>query len=179
MFWYFSTCLHCWITFTFSLDFNLNSWPALSQWCILHRKKANHIVETWEKYFNNSPNERRIPFLYLANDILQNSRRKGSEFVNEFWKVLARAMKSVYANGNSHGKHEVIRLVSLTSFFTSEACFLCYYVWKNLAESAWIFQCHFSEDASYFFIAFSSNITHIYHACWRLIFINGCIFCWF
>ncbi|XP_039136402.1 regulation of nuclear pre-mRNA domain-containing protein 1B-like isoform X2 [Dioscorea cayenensis subsp. rotundata] len=86
---------------------------ALSQWCILHRKKANHIVETWEKYFNNSPNERRIPFLYLANDILQNSRRKGSEFVNEFWKVLAGAMKSVYANGNSHGKHEVIRLVTI------------------------------------------------------------------
>lgn len=95
------------------LNNSQQSIETLSQWCILHRKKANHIVETWEKYFNNSPNERRIPFLYLANDILQNSRRKGSEFVNEFWKVLAGAMKSVYANGNSHGKHEVIRLVTI------------------------------------------------------------------
>lgn len=89
---------------------------ALSHWCIFHRKRARQVVETWEKQFNSSK-EQRVPFLYLANDILQNSRRKGSEFVNEFWKVLPRALKSVVDNGDEHGKNVVTRLVSCSFSF--------------------------------------------------------------
>lgn len=89
--------------------FNISS--ALSRWCITHRKKAKQIVETWDKSFNSSQKEQRVSFLYLANDILQNSRRKGSEFVNEFWKVLPAALKHVYDNGDEYGKKAVTRLV--------------------------------------------------------------------
>jgi regulator of Ty1 transposition protein 103 len=35
-----------------------------------------------------APTERKVTLLYLANDILQNSRKKGPEFVNEFWTAL-------------------------------------------------------------------------------------------
>lgn len=86
---------------------------ALSRWCISHRKKAKQIVETWDKLFNSSQKEQRVSFLYLANDILQNSRRKGSEFVNEFWKVLPGALKYVYDHGDEGGKKAVARLVCL------------------------------------------------------------------
>ncbi|KAK8956267.1 hypothetical protein KSP40_PGU000569 [Platanthera guangdongensis] len=51
-----------------------------------------------------------VPFLYLANDIIQNSRRKGSEFVNEFWKVLPRSLKGAYENGEENIKNSVMRL---------------------------------------------------------------------
>ncbi|KAE8684722.1 ELMO/CED-12 family protein isoform 1 [Hibiscus syriacus] len=85
----------------------------LSRWCITHRKKAKQIVETWDKLFNSSQKERRVSFLYLANDILQNSRRKGSEFVNEFWKVLPAALKHVYDNGDDNGKKAVTRLIDI------------------------------------------------------------------
>ncbi|KAK9289448.1 hypothetical protein L1049_007603 [Liquidambar formosana] len=74
------------------LNNSQQSIESLSRWCISHRKKAKQIVETWEKLFNSSQKEQRVSFLYLANDILQNSRRKGSEFVNEFWKVLPTAL---------------------------------------------------------------------------------------
>lgn len=84
----------------------------MSRWCVTHRKKAKQIVETWDKLFNSSQREQRVSFLYLANDILQNSRRKGSEFVNEFWKVLPAALKLVYENGDEHGKKVVTRLVN-------------------------------------------------------------------
>ena len=84
---------------------------ALSRWCISHRKKAKQIVETWDKLFNSSQKEQRVSFLYLANDILQNSRRKGSEFVNEFWKVLPVSLKNVYDHGDESGKKAVARLV--------------------------------------------------------------------
>ncbi|XP_038979983.1 UPF0400 protein C337.03-like [Phoenix dactylifera] len=86
---------------------------ALSHWCIFHRKKAKQVVETWEKLFNSSPKEQKVSFLYLANDILQNSRRKGSEFVNEFWKVLPGCLKNAYENGEENGKKVVMRLVEI------------------------------------------------------------------
>ncbi|KAK6944503.1 CID domain [Dillenia turbinata] len=82
----------------------------MSRWCVPQRKKAKQIVETWDQLFNSSQKEQRVSFLYLANDILQNSRRKGSEFVNEFWKVLPAALKHVYESSDEHGRKAVSRL---------------------------------------------------------------------
>uniref|UniRef100_A0A7C9CZW0 CID domain-containing protein n=1 Tax=Opuntia streptacantha TaxID=393608 RepID=A0A7C9CZW0_OPUST len=93
------------------LNNSQQSIESLSRWCISHRRKARHIVETWEKMFSSSQKERCISFLYLANDILQNSRRKGSEFVNEFWKVLPAALRQVYDNGDESGKRAATRLM--------------------------------------------------------------------
>lgn len=91
----------------------LNIHSALSRWCISHRTRAKETVEIWDKLFNASQKEQRVSFLYLANDILQNSKRKGSEFVNEFWTVLPAALRCVYESGGADGRKAVIRLVSL------------------------------------------------------------------
>ncbi|GAB4834954.1 hypothetical protein Ancab_033221 [Ancistrocladus abbreviatus] len=95
------------------LNNSQQSIESLSRWCIFHRKKARPIVETWERSFNSSPKEQCVSFLYLANDILQNSRRKGGEYVNEFWKVLPAALKNVYEHGDEHGRKTVLRLVDI------------------------------------------------------------------
>ncbi|KAF6147778.1 hypothetical protein GIB67_006751, partial [Kingdonia uniflora] len=88
----------------------------LSHWCIYHRNEANHIVKTWDRLFSSSGKEQRVAFLYLANDIIQNSRRKGSEFVSEFWKVLPASLKDVYENSDEQGKKAVSRLVNSFCF---------------------------------------------------------------
>ncbi|KAE9445946.1 hypothetical protein C3L33_22156, partial [Rhododendron williamsianum] len=75
--------------------------------------KAKQVVETWDRQFHCSPREQRLAFLYLANDILQNSRRKGLEFVSEFWKVLPGALRDVIENGDESGKSAARRLVSI------------------------------------------------------------------
>lgn len=95
------------------LNSSQQSIESLSRWCISHRKKAKQIVESWDKLFKSAQREQRVSFLYLANDILQNSRRKGSEFVNEFWKVLPSALKNVYGTGDEHGKKAASRLVDI------------------------------------------------------------------
>ncbi|KAL8241508.1 hypothetical protein R6Q59_014862, partial [Mikania micrantha] len=77
------------------------------------RKKAKHIVEIWHKSFKSAQREQQVSFLYLANDILQNSRRKGSEFVNEFWKVMPSALKHVNEHGDENGKKAASRLVGI------------------------------------------------------------------
>ncbi|KAL9254670.1 Regulation of nuclear pre-mRNA domain-containing protein, partial [Drosera capensis] len=90
-----------------------SSQQTLSCWCITHRKKARVIVEKWDKLLNAAQKERWVSFLFLANDILQNSRRKGTEFVNEFWKVLPGALKKIYNNGDENDKKAVTRLVGI------------------------------------------------------------------
>lgn len=114
----------------------LNSFPiALSHWCIFHRGKAELVVATWDKQFHNSEMVQKVPLLYLANDILQNSKRKGNEFVTEFWKVLPSALKDVLENGDSHGKNVISRLVSL-----SYLLFLFSDEWSNSLARFKIFQ---------------------------------------
>lgn len=85
----------------------------LSHWCIFHRKNAEQVVQTWEKQFHIAQKEQKTSFLYLANDILQNSKRNGNEFVGEFWKVLPKALKDVLDSGDEHGKNVVSRLVGI------------------------------------------------------------------
>ncbi|KAJ6918868.1 regulation of nuclear pre-mRNA domain-containing protein 1B-like isoform X1 [Populus alba x Populus x berolinensis] len=86
---------------------------SLSRWCIVHRSKAEFVVEAWDKQFRNSDMLQKVPLLYLANDILQNSKKKGSEFVNEFWKVLPAALKNIVKKGDDRGKNVVSRLVNI------------------------------------------------------------------
>ncbi|KAE8723128.1 putative Exocyst subunit exo70 family protein C2 [Hibiscus syriacus] len=96
---------------------NLNNSQAsietLSHWCIFHMNKAKQVVETWDRQFHCSPREQRLAFLYLANDILQNSRRKGSEFVGEFWKVLPNALRVVIENGDEFARNAALRLIRI------------------------------------------------------------------
>lgn len=95
------------------LNSSQQSIETLSHWCIFHMNKAKQVVETWAQQFHCSPREQRLAFLYLANDILQNSRRKGSEFVGEFWKVLPDALRDVIENGNEFGRNAALRLISI------------------------------------------------------------------
>ncbi|GAB2272710.1 hypothetical protein Dimus_007530 [Dionaea muscipula] len=93
------------------LNTSQQSIESLSRWCITHQKKARHIVETWGKMLRTSQKEQYVSFLFLANDILQNSRRKGTEFVTEFWKILPGALKNIHENGDENAKKAVSRLV--------------------------------------------------------------------
>ncbi|XP_034707647.1 regulation of nuclear pre-mRNA domain-containing protein 2 [Vitis riparia] len=95
------------------LNSSQQSIETLSHWCIFHMNKAKQVVETWDRQFHCSPSEQRLAFLYLANDILQNSRRKGSEFVGEFWKVLPDALRDVMENGDEFGRTAVLRLIGI------------------------------------------------------------------
>ncbi|ONM42201.1 ENTH/VHS family protein [Zea mays] len=85
----------------------------LSQWCIFHRKRARRVVDTWEKQFSSATKDKKISFLFLSNDILQNSKRKGGDYVHEFWRVLPRSLKHVYENGGEDGKKLVARLIGI------------------------------------------------------------------
>ncbi|CAA7034725.1 unnamed protein product [Microthlaspi erraticum] len=85
----------------------------LSQWCIAHRSEAELVVTTWEKQFHSTEMVQKVPLMYLANDILQNSKRQGNEFVQEFWNVLPKAVKDMVSQEDDRGKRVVSRLVNI------------------------------------------------------------------
>ncbi|KAL3629789.1 hypothetical protein CASFOL_027011 [Castilleja foliolosa] len=95
------------------LNSSQQSVQSVSQWCISHRKRAKQVVQTWDKLFKSAQPQQQVSFLYLSNDILQNSRRKGNEFVNEFWKVLPEALKGVYDGGNKDCIKAASRVVGI------------------------------------------------------------------
>ncbi|XP_071703112.1 uncharacterized protein [Rutidosis leptorrhynchoides] len=85
----------------------------LSHWCIFHRTEAELVVTTWEKQFHSCEVAQKVSLVYLANDILQNSKRNGNEFVSEFWKVLPGALKDLVEKGDNYAKTVVTRLVDI------------------------------------------------------------------
>ncbi|KAJ7550425.1 hypothetical protein O6H91_07G100300 [Diphasiastrum complanatum] len=95
------------------LNNSQQSIETLSHWCIFHRKKAKQVVETWGKEFAVASKDQQVPLLYLANDILQNSRRKGLEFVNEFWKVLPASLKGALESGDESVRTTAFRLIDI------------------------------------------------------------------
>ena len=56
----------------------------LSHWVQYHKKAVKESATIWAKEVLRAIPERRLLYIYLANDIMQNSRRKGSEFVQEY-----------------------------------------------------------------------------------------------
>lgn len=70
----------------------------LSLWLIHHRKYAKTVVNTWLRELQQAPKpERRLTLMYLANDILQNSRKKGDEYLKEFATVLEQVFFSSFS----------------------------------------------------------------------------------
>ncbi len=96
---------------------NLNSTQqsieTVSAWCSFYRKDARKVVSIWEQEFVKMPMPKQLAMSYLANDILQNSRKKGPEFVHEFYKTLPRAVKHLLKHGDDKVKRAVNRLVDI------------------------------------------------------------------
>lgn len=71
----------------------------LSLWLIHHRKHHSIIVKTWLKELQKAPTSKKLTFMYLANDVIQNSKKKGPEFGKEFEHVLLKAFKLIAQSG--------------------------------------------------------------------------------
>jgi len=61
---------------------------ALSQFCVHHRQHAKIVVKVWYKNIKTIVPARKLTAMYLANDVVQNSKKKGQEFAKEFGFVM-------------------------------------------------------------------------------------------
>ncbi|XP_068603014.1 regulation of nuclear pre-mRNA domain-containing protein 1B [Brachionichthys hirsutus] len=77
------------------LSSSQQSVQTLSLWIIHHRKHSALIVKVWHRELKKAKKSRKLTFLYLANDVIQNSKKKGPEFTKDFESVLVDACSHV------------------------------------------------------------------------------------
>ncbi|OCT76141.1 regulation of nuclear pre-mRNA domain-containing protein 1A [Xenopus laevis] len=85
----------------------------LSLWLIHHRKHSRVIVTVWDRELRKAKPNRKLTFLYLANDVIQNSKRKGPEFTKDFAPVIADAFKHVASETDESCKKHLGRVLSI------------------------------------------------------------------
>ncbi|KAK7591085.1 hypothetical protein V9T40_002698 [Parthenolecanium corni] len=73
------------------LNASQQSIQTLSLWLIHHRKHYATIVKTWMRELISAEESRQLTLMYLANDVLQNSKKKGPEYGKQFGTVLKKA----------------------------------------------------------------------------------------
>nr|XP_057940666.1 regulation of nuclear pre-mRNA domain-containing protein 2-like isoform X2 [Doryrhamphus excisus] len=71
----------------------MDSIQSLSGWCIENKKHSGLIVRYWMKWLKKSDNSHRLNLFYLANDVIQNCKRKNAiVFRSAFAEVLPNAV---------------------------------------------------------------------------------------
>lgn len=64
---------------------------SLSQFCVHFRQHCKIVVKVWYKNLKTLPSARKLTLMYLANDVVQNSKKKGPEFSKEYGLVMRKA----------------------------------------------------------------------------------------
>ncbi|KAJ3024340.1 Regulation of nuclear pre-mRNA domain containing protein 1B [Thoreauomyces humboldtii] len=90
-----------------------DSITVLSQWLMYHRKHAASSVQTWARELHKATPARKLSFVYLANDVVQSSRRKGEEFVKEFAKVFPETLPHAFRHTPAETQQKIGRILSI------------------------------------------------------------------
>uniref|UniRef100_A0A3Q3X0E7 CID domain-containing protein n=1 Tax=Mola mola TaxID=94237 RepID=A0A3Q3X0E7_MOLML len=95
------------------LSSSQQSVQTLSLWIIHHRKHSALIVKVWHRELKKAKSNRKLTFLYLANDVIQNSKKKGPEFTKDFESVLVDACSHVASEADENCKKHMERLLNI------------------------------------------------------------------
>jgi len=96
------------------LNSTQQSVQTLSLWLIHHRKHSRIIASTWlNEFLIEKNNERKLTFMYLANDILQNSRKNGSEYLDAFCNVLVDALQDLSVCSDDKTRFTIERILNI------------------------------------------------------------------
>uniref|UniRef100_A0A2H8TTB5 Regulation of nuclear pre-mRNA domain-containing protein 1B n=1 Tax=Melanaphis sacchari TaxID=742174 RepID=A0A2H8TTB5_9HEMI len=96
------------------LNSSQQSIQTLSLWLIHHRKYAHTVVKIWSKEILAGSESKQLTLMYLANDVIQNSKKKGPEYGLEFGKELAKAFNQISLNNcSSKTRQSLTRLLNI------------------------------------------------------------------
>ncbi|XJO76047.1 hypothetical protein BDV3_006625 [Batrachochytrium dendrobatidis] len=84
-----------------------------SQWMIFHRKHAKACVAIWAQELAKANPSKRLGFLYLASDVIQNSKKKGEDYANEFGEIIPAIFATTLCHLDPETKGKVKRVVDV------------------------------------------------------------------
>ena len=107
------------------LNASAQSVEQLSAWCVFHYRHAKEICTTWAASLSAAPDGQKLAFVFLANDVVQNSRKKGPHYVDAFAPVLPGALKHVakHATGGAAESKTLAQLRRLVSVWEERRVF--------------------------------------------------------
>uniref|UniRef100_A0A4W4EN91 Regulation of nuclear pre-mRNA domain-containing protein 2 n=1 Tax=Electrophorus electricus TaxID=8005 RepID=A0A4W4EN91_ELEEL len=86
----------------------------LSTWCIENKKYHSVIVRYWMKWLRKSDASHRLNLFYLANDVIQNCKRKNAiVYRTTFTEVLPEAIKLINTVKDSKVRKSVDRILTI------------------------------------------------------------------
>ena len=95
------------------LNNSQQSIQTLSLWLIHHRKRSKAIVDIWINELKKARGSKKLTLLYLANDVVQNSKKKGPEFNRDFRPVLMDAFKDAIKDADDKMRGSLDRLLAV------------------------------------------------------------------
>lgn len=91
---------------------------SLSSWCLKQRNHHKKIVSSWLNVLKRVKAEQRLVLFYLANDVIQYSKRKNYEFVESWGLNLQKATPLVRLETMFFLYNGVYIRLDNTDFFT-------------------------------------------------------------
>ncbi|CAG8553279.1 4177_t:CDS:2 [Paraglomus brasilianum] len=85
----------------------------LSHWLIYHRRHVHTSVDIWNRELRKASAKRKLLFIYLCNDVCQNSRRKGPEFIEAFRNVVPEAIEHAFRRATSDMQTRIRRVINV------------------------------------------------------------------
>ncbi|KIW73458.1 hypothetical protein, variant [Phialophora macrospora] len=97
-----------------TLNETQDSIVSVSQWIMFHKRHADRIANYWLTRLRDAPPPKRLNFIYLVNDIVQNARaRKRSEFPDAFSPLMAEAIQTAYRSSPPEIQSKIRRVVEV------------------------------------------------------------------
>ncbi|XKL59875.1 hypothetical protein PGB90_000891 [Kerria lacca] len=93
-----------------SLKDTQDSIQSLSLWCLKHHQQHKKVVGCWLHVLKKVRVEQRVTLFYLANDVIQYSKRKNYPFVESWATALQKATPLVR---DDKVKHKILRLLKI------------------------------------------------------------------
>lgn len=93
-----------------SLKDSQDSINACCQWCLQNRDHHKKIVNVWLNVLKRVKVEQRLILFYLANDVIQYSKRKHYEYVESWGTALQKATTLVR---DDKVKHKILRIFKI------------------------------------------------------------------
>ncbi|PHH70005.1 hypothetical protein CDD83_5540 [Cordyceps sp. RAO-2017] len=97
-----------------SLNESHDSIATAAQWIMFHRRHADRTVQLWMQRLKDSSSTKRLSLVYLANEVVQQSRiRHKEDFVTAFSPVIAEATAIAYKGAPAEIQAKLRRVVDV------------------------------------------------------------------
>eukprot|EP01086_Lenisia_limosa_P004260 TRINITY_DN19363_c0_g1_i1.p1 TRINITY_DN19363_c0_g1~~TRINITY_DN19363_c0_g1_i1.p1 ORF type:complete len:365 (-),score=86.07 TRINITY_DN19363_c0_g1_i1:98-1192(-) len=90
-----------------------NSIESTSAWMVYNKKESEKLVKIWKRSLEKSTPSHRLLHLYVCNDVVQNSKRKGKHFSTPFARVLPDCLPLIYNSVEASDQNRVTRTLDV------------------------------------------------------------------